>query len=70
MFYTRYLTLFCCHNAKTFMYVIVINDNILLVYMEGHMTRTSKKDEFVTRGKQYVVLGCDEVSALMISLCT
>ena len=45
MFYTRYLTMLFCHNAKTFMYVIVINDNILLVYMEGHMTRTSKKDD-------------------------
>ena len=52
------------------MYVIVIKDNILLVYVEAHMTRTSKKDEFITRRKQYVVLGRDEVSALMASLYT
>ena len=52
------------------MYVIMINDNILLVYREAHVTRTSKKGEFMTRRKQYVVLGCDDVSALMVSLST
>ena len=45
------------------MYVTVIKDNILLGYVEANMTRTSKKDEFIARRKEYVVLGCDEVSA-------
>ena len=40
--------------------VIMINDNILLVYVEAHMTRTSKKDEFITRRKQYFVLEYDK----------
>ena len=51
--------------------MIMIKGNILLVYVESHMIiKQVKKDEFIIRRKQYVVLRCDEVSALMVSLCT
>ena len=64
------ISLLFFHYAKTLTYLIMINDNILLVYLEAYMTRTKKKDEFITRSKQYFVLGWDEISALMVYGCT